>query len=536
MKRVALSAVLLNLFAAGFLQAQSSLSLDLDDPLYTVLDVLSVRGEARCLSEVKPYTLREARTAVEAAAGGLSGAERRILERLAPAAPAAGGAGRPVRGRQESELRLDLTGGSALHAYNALGADFRGSLGGFLDYRFDLGLTLDKVDPGAFVPYTFSKRWDGFHIWFGAGKYSNGVNDHLNISFYTQPEIDLPLFDERLLLRWGRMRREWGAGEGSVLLSGTARPFDGIEIRARPGRRIQYSFVTGSLGDWMDKNAEQKMLSAHLLEVWPASWLRLAAWESVVWGKRLELAYLNPLTSFYLAQNFVAGDMDNIAFGGEASVTLAPWARWYFSAFLDEIETDHLDRFFQFAKNQYAWSTGIKAPVPWLPFTLLTLQYTKIEPYCYTHYPQSYPFFDPAVQVNIAYTNDGENLGYPLPPNSDELLVQLASVPHPGWTATLRYRLVRHGDGDHLSGQIEGNIDTWLDYNNLDAYPWKDFLHDGVYEWIHSATVAGSWSPAAFRPLTVRAEYSFVHARNFGNLMGNTATRHLVGVGAVLRF
>ena len=221
--------------------------------------------------------------------------------------------------------------------------------------------------------------------------------------------------------------------------------------------------------------------------------------------------------------------------GGEITVTVAPWGRWYFSAFLDEIETDNLGRFFEFVKNQYAFSTGVKVPVPWLPFTLLTLQYTKIEPYCYTHYPQSYPFFDPAVQVNIAYTNDGENLGYPLPPNSDELLVRLSSIPHPGWTAALQYRLVRHGDGEPPS-QIEGDIDDSLIYSQIDQYPWKDFLHDGVYEWIHSYTLAGSWSPSTFRALTVKAEYSWVHALNFGNEHGNTETHHLLGLGAELRF
>ena len=43
--------------------------------------------------------------------------------------------------------------------------------------------------------YEFTKKWDGFHLWLGKDRYSNGINDHLNLCWNTQPEISLDLFD-----------------------------------------------------------------------------------------------------------------------------------------------------------------------------------------------------------------------------------------------------------------------------------------------------------------------------------------------------
>ena len=55
-------------------------------------------------------------------------------------------------------------------------------------YNMNLGLFLDKVDPEAFPPYEFTKKWDGFHIWAIDGKilYSDGINDHLNFLALTR--------------------------------------------------------------------------------------------------------------------------------------------------------------------------------------------------------------------------------------------------------------------------------------------------------------------------------------------------------------
>ncbi|GAH45481.1 unnamed protein product, partial [marine sediment metagenome] len=63
-------------------------------------------------------------------------------------------------------------------------------------------------------------------------------------------------------------------------------------------------------------------------------------------------------------------------------------------------------------------------PLPGLSFAFLTLQYTKIEPSCYTHYLQDHLSY--SEPININYSNDGENIGYYLSPNSDEFLIKFS--------------------------------------------------------------------------------------------------------------
>jgi hypothetical protein len=98
-----------------------------------------------------------------------------------------------------------------------------------------------------------------------------------------------------------------------------------------------------------------------------------------------------------------------------------------------------------------------------------------------------------------------------------------------------QYQLIRHGDGDHTAGQVEGNSDTWIDYSGLDLYPPKDFLHDGIYEWINILKLNFAYAFAS-APITVWEEYGFVHARNYRNITGNTAVMNLLGLGLEVKY
>ncbi len=321
-------------------------------------------------------------------------------------------------------------------------------------------------------------------------------------------------------------------GDGSLSLSATARPIEALEGRIKPAPWVDFSFLTGNLGDWSDPIPEQKMLSLHRIELFPFKWLYLSAWESAVWAKRFELSYLNPAMIYYVGQN-ISGDFDNIAIGGSFAVTASPYFRYYFSLFIDELINDAWDKFFQLTNNQYAWQTGFKIPLPGLPFSLLTLQYTKIEPYCYTHYLQDHPSY--SQPININYANDGENIGYYLPPNSDEFLIKYSFYPVPEVFADIKYRLIRHGDGELADGHIEGDIDDPLDYGNPAAYPDKDFLNDGIYEWINVLTIGAAYFISSL-DLNIRAEYSYVNGVNYGNITGNKVVKHLLGIDVEVRF
>ncbi len=513
--------------------AQEQLAVGLSDPLiYTLVEICSLKGVLPPVSAVKPYRYRDLRQLLQSALdspGRLSARELSLLRRIWDGLPPATSRAARAEVGAESDFRANLSAPGALHSFNQGWAALLGSLGGALSYNLNLGLSLDKVDPEAFAPYEFSKKWDGYHIWAKDGNVvvSDGIDPYPGIGFSSLPELSLDLWDSRINLQLARVRRQWGVGEGSLSLSGTARPIEALAGSVQSAARWKFHFLAGSLGNWWDAEGEQKMFSIHRLEWFPWDWLYLSPWESVVYAKRLELSYLSPVSSYFMGQH-INGDLDNIAFGGEAAVTIPPYFRLYFSLFLDEISLVPLNRLFTRPNNQFAWQAGLKVPIPWLPFALLTLQYTKIEPYCYTHYP--YQPTASSIPININYAHDGENLGYHLPPNSDELLLRLFSYPAPGLEASVQYQFIRHGDGEVGLGQIEGDINDSIDYTAFPAYPEKDFLHDGIYEWINILKLSLAYRLAAV-PLKVWAEYSFVHAANFGNTSGNTVVKNLIGLG-----
>ena len=514
------------------LMSQAQLSVDLDDPVYSLFEVSEIRGLINKLSAVKPYNKNKVEEYLSRLLkrGGFSEGERGIIN-----AAYQEYSEKPldfdIRVSEYSELRLDLADYNDLHSVNRVLTELVGGLGPDFSYNVNLGLYLNMIDQDPFVPYGFSKEWDGFHIWFGQGKYSTGENGHFNITFSTLPELSLDMFNENVNLKLSRTRRDWGVGEGSLSYSATARPIEAIEGRVKPVSWIDFSFLTGNLGDWTDPIPEQKMFSIHRIELFPLSWLYISAWESSIWAKRFELSYINPVMIYYVGQN-ISGDFDNIALGGSFAVTATPYFRYYFSFFIDELENDVWSEFFQYPKNQYAWQTGFKIPLPGLPFSLLTLQYTKIEPYCYTHYLQEHPSYtDP---INTNYANDGENIGYYLPPNSDEFLLKFSFYPMPKMFANIKYRLIRHGTGDLAAGQIEGDIDIPLDYSVILDYPAKDFLNDGIYEWINVLALGAAYFVTS-PDMNIWAEYSYVNGINYGNITGNNVVKHLFGVGVDVR-
>jgi len=123
----------------------------------------------------------------------------------------------------------------------------------------------------------------------------------------------------------------------------------------------------------------------------------------------------------------------------------------------------------------------------------------------------------------MSYTNDNENLGFHLPPNSDEFLVQLQSLPQYNLLLTLNYRLIRHGTNDPaLMGgtpAIYGDADIPFDYSQTDSYPDKSFLNDGIYDWNHIITLRASYTLPDF-PLTVTLTYSFCYTSWDANKSG----------------
>jgi hypothetical protein len=372
-------------------------------------------------------------------------------------------------------------------------------------------------DIPAWFPGTFSKMWEaavfppsdlgGYHVW----------PDRFAFAYEMISEINASFWERRLEFRFGRMRRDWGPeGNGtSLVLNAMARPFIALEGTALPLGWLRFSFLTGALeymkisNQWMDADPFQNFFSLAMLEFNPNRHFHIGFGSATVWPKRFELGYIFPINSNYFYQNNT-GDFDNLALFGNIEFRWPGKFKIWGSLYLDEARFDlNLSDFFHMDRNMYAIQGGLKADIPWLPFASLTLRYTKIEPYCYTHEYTETPWN--RVPIDTAYLNNGESLGFYLPPNSDEALIRIESMFLPGTRAHFQYQMIRHGV-DYGSGRVDGS--SLGDKIYKDANTEKSFLKDGVYRWDHVLKVGATWSLRTRKiPVSVFAETGVVITR-----------------------
>lgn len=414
----------------------------------------------------------------------------------------------------------------------------------------------EYLDFRAYAPFTFSKSWDGNHnggsTWF-TGSQGNTVNwfpQRYALAYAFYSDISASFLEDRVQLRFGRDRHSIGPVENGIFLSPQARPFAALEVATRITDWLRISSIAGTLeyyyseldhvnnpNKYVDREGEsraymymtmsqqQKMYSATAIELNPVPWLTLGVVESVVFPKRFELGYLNPFIFSFLYQSGI-GDYDNTMLGGYAAVQIMDYGRVYGAINLDEARPG--TSLFKNARNTFAYQLGAEGTIPGLDLSMITLQYTKIEPFTFTHNRVVVPNLtadsldDPG--IDVSFSHNGEGLPSYLKPNSDELLLDFEMALSNPLTIGARYQMIRHGwlgeynknvDGNEefFAGSAGGEYNTALEYEGT-AYKNrpKKFLRDGTYEWFHVFGVRGEYNFLEQDiPLTLGASLSLVH-------------------------
>ncbi|MDY3940275.1 MAG: hypothetical protein SOZ27_08400 [Spirochaetia bacterium] len=391
----------------------------------------------------------------------------------------------------------------------------QGDLSEYFSYRFQTGMGITALSLNAYAPYTYSKSWDGYQFPFKDGTALTGFTEEPAVALQIMPELSLALWDRKLKFNFSRVRRDWGPGDGNLMISGTARPFMGLDIHLNPVDWFNWSFIVGVLefdassgGIKGGARAFQNAYTATMVEFFGGEWVYFSLMSSAVWPKRFELGYGHPGMLGILYQNMI-GDFDNLQFGAQFGFNLPKYFRFYAGWFIDEMK--FMDNFTHLDRNMYSWQVGGRLAVPGAPFTTVSLQYTKVEPYMYTHPKTDTPWYDQP--MDTTYINHGEPLGYKLDPNSDELKLKVETMPLWYLNASLMYRMIRHGisaDGSTYTDALNYSGD----YNGAkpgDLY-WKDFLKDGVYEWIHSIGIEAELDLRFVNvPIAIGGGYTFYY-------------------------
>ena len=386
----------------------------------------------------------------------------------------------------------------------------------------------------SFLPFSYTKFWDGschfltnissdgFESWPNEVSLGMGMTTDLRASF----------FDNSVELGISRMNHEWAAMDdgSSLVLNKNARPFVSADLRVTLFDFFSISGLTGILefpnrldldsnafyffdsdGKIDEKRSDdsyffQNAFSIAMVDI-DFKYLHLDFGSSCVWPKRFEMGYAVPTLDRLIYQNNV-GDYDNLALFGDIKLRYPGLGNIWFSLYLDEISVSK--DMFEKTRCMYAFQLGTKINVPILPFTNVSFRYTKLEPYCYTHHSISYvPYYQQYVAES--YTNNGESLGYYLPPNSDEFLFKIESKPITYTAFGFQYQLIRHGV-DWGSGAVPGsNLFSELqpaDRNSLRKY----FLRDGVYEWMSIFSLYGSYDFKNFNvPIKVFLNIGYIY-------------------------
>ncbi|MBM3277721.1 MAG: hypothetical protein FJY95_06525 [Candidatus Handelsmanbacteria bacterium] len=291
-------------------------------------------------------------------------------------------------------------------------------------------------------------------------------------------------------LEAGKDELSWGpAPVDNLGLSNNAPSFDLIRLRAKYSA-FKLVSVTGFLRPCPDRPdsplcggdgnldasyivnhtartlEREKHLAAHRLEVAVAPWLDLGFQEMVIYGDRgLEAAYLNPLMFYWAAQSYL-GDKDNVLMGLDADFHPGGGVRAYFAYVVDDLKKARM--FSSDFANKFSFQAGGLYVNPLgLADTELRAEYTRIEPWIYTH---KFP-------INT-YRHFDAPLGHSLGPNSDRWQFQASRRFPAGLEASLGLSRTRHGDN---LLQEDGTIlnvggDLHLGWRPGDANQSKTFL------------------------------------------------------------
>jgi hypothetical protein len=309
-----------------------------------------------------------------------------------------------------------------------------------------------------------------------------------------------------------------------------------------------------------------KHLATQSLNFYPAEWLELAYFESIVWGQRMDLTYLLPFKELFYAQSMAAFE-DNSFVGLLADFRVAKTLKIPFVVYMDDTNLNDLLSFKFGTKFKTAAQTGFQ----WTPEVLgilkrISADYVVVTPYMYTHrsgleeVPQpgdpNFTDKDTGREALLSrpnynnYTHMGTNLGVGLDPNSDRISLQILVEPIKDLRINLIGRMMRHANasvkmgtdadlGGADGGRNDGSIyDDGYDSGGDPIFHYKTyFLSQDVIERTFQGGFRAEYSfklgPGEF---LLAGGYLFEYIRNKDLVEGEHEVNHYGSAGLGYRF
>lgn len=502
-------AVLLVAVVCGVLFATQFHSVPLDNEAYRVIELGELRGIIEPQTDVKPYNLNTVRRllGVMRDSNLVSSSEKACIDEILASFDSqygledgsvsqndkssigffrsSSGFGTTTLGGNVSTVQivgLGSNGKKVFDSRNSMTAYINGNLFNAVSYDLNFKLNLDRIDPNAYLPTELLFSTDGFYMdLFANGDRLKSLPDgRIFLGIEAFPEISTSIRDV-VSMRIGAVKRDWGPGVNNFAVAGSARVFDGFELSLTPATWFSYSVMTASLGqasldsvngiEWPSESMDKKTgkysnnISMHRVEIGPFYGVKFGVWESVVWRKRFELSYLNPLAIYMFNQNSL-GDYDNVIAGLDFSYTNPRIGELYGAFSFDELYS--FSKPFSCARNIIALQAGAKFSLPFGNFSELRTQVTYVSAFFGTHYEDKAKLFAD-VPYTTAYVNKGQNIGYPLNPDSLELLLAFDTTIDGGWKLSSAVK-DQMRSAQYATKKTGTDILTFMNYGVFDVF------------------------------------------------------------------
>lgn len=501
--------VLLVAVTCSVLFATQFHSVPLDNEAYRIIEVGEIRGIIEAQSDVKPYNLNTVRRLLGIMKDSelLSSSEKVCIDDILASFDSqygledgsvsqkdkstigffrsSSGFGTTTLGGNVSSVQIAGLGGKGKKVFdsrNSLTAYINGNLFNAVSYDLNFKLNLDRIDPNAYLPTELLFSTDGFYMdLFANGDRLKSLPDgRIFLGIEAFPEISTSIRDV-VSMRIGAVKRDWGPGVNNFAVAGSARVFDGFELSLTPATWFSYSVMMASLGqasldsvngiEWPSESMDKKTgkysnnISMHRVEIGPFYGVKFGVWESVVWRKRFELSYLNPLAIYMFSQNSL-GDYDNVIAGLDFSYTNPRIGELYGAFSFDELYS--FSKPFSCARNIIALQAGAKFSLPFGNFSELRTQVTYVSAFFGTHYEDKAKLFAD-VPYTTAYVNKGQNIGYPLNPDSLELLLAFDTTIDGGWKLSSAVK-DQMRSAQYATKKTGTDILTFMNYGVFDVF------------------------------------------------------------------
>ncbi len=256
----------------------------------------------------------------------------------------------------------------------------------------------------------------------------------------------------------GRFGSSWGPSQKSLILSETARPMDGIQLRSEWGKfRFTYQFAKLSRnGD------ENRYFAGHRIAFKPNKNLHFSLFETIIYGgpgRSIEIAYLNPLMFFHAFQLNENYD-DNTFLGFDFTWFPNYQHKLYGQILIDDYQVDSEVRGDN-EPNEIGIQLGIHS-IDIFDLFDLKAEYLKITNRTYNQ-----------IFSRNRYENRGELIGHPFGSDGDRYSLTFKKWFCDNKKASLEFSYQRKG---------EGRFDDYWDAPWLDVDDYTESFPTGIVE------------------------------------------------------